>query len=416
MFDDPRQGNPSERIKKIAVDQLRPGMFVHDLDCRWFDHPFLRNRFLVRDDETVAKIAAYGIRELYIDTERGDDVLDAPTAPEVRRDIERRIVTLADLRQAEVRSTSLPEEKRRAALLRKEARDVVRTLLDDVRLGQSLDVDRVDPLLEKMMDSLFRHVDALIPLVRWKEHAGYAFEHAVASAALMIAFGRNLGLDRATIRDIALGAMLQDVGMVRVPHAIVDKPGKLTEAEYRVMQNHVPEGEHVLEQVGGVSDNTLLVLRQHHERFDGTGYPGHLSGEALSIFGQMGAIVDVYDALTSTRPYDRAMTPTAALRKLLEWSTHHFDPRLVHAFIRTVGIYPVGSLVRLENGALGIVVEQRQDNLLKPVVRIVYNTNKGSLVEPFLVDLAKHPPPGYEQIVGPESYERYSLDPRRWQE
>lgn len=414
MFGKP-QGDAPEHIKKIGIDQLRPGMFVHDLDCGWFDHPFLRNRFPVSDEQTVEKIAAYGIRELYIDTERGDDVPYAPTVPEVRRDIERRIVTLADLRQPEVRQTSLPEERRRAALLQKEARSVVKSLMDDVRIGRGLEVERVDPLVEKMMDSLFRHVDALIPLVRWKEHAGYAFEHAVASAALMIAFGRNLGLDRGTIRDIALGALLQDIGMTRVPHSIIDKPGRLTEAEFRVMQNHVHEGQHVLERVNGMPDKALIVLEQHHERFDGTGYPGHLTGQALSMFGQMGAIVDVYDALTSARAYDRAMTPTAALRKLYEWSSHHFDPALVQAFIRTVGIYPVGSLVRLENGALGIVVEQRQDNLLKPVLRIVYNANKGSLVEPFIVDLAKHPPPGYEKIVGPESFERYSLDPRRWQ-
>ena len=404
----------TESVKKVEVDQLVPGMYIHDLNCEWIDHPFWRNRFLIRDQGTISKIAERGIREVYIDTARGTDLPQAPTLSEVVRDTERKVVSLAELRQNEVRQVSLDEERRRATRIYDDARVTVRQVMQDARLGQQVELERVDPVIEKMMDSVFRHVDALVPLARLKSHDNYTFDRAVANAVLMIAFARNLELDRDTTRDIALGALLQDVGMVRVPGDILAKPGRLTDTEYRVMQSHVETGQWLLAEVDGVPERALEVVTQHHERYDGTGYPNHLRGEAISLFAQMGAIADVYDALTSNRPYQQATAPTVALRKLYEWSSHHFNPTLVQGFIRTVGIYPVGSLVRLENGRLGIVLEQHQDNLLRPKLRIMYDTRKQSYMRPYDIDLAYNPPLGHERIVAPESFARWGIDPARW--
>lgn len=403
-----------ETIKKVDVDQLIPGMYIHDLNCGWMDHPFWRDRFLIKDERTVVRLRELGLREVYIDTTRGVDVPHAPTVGEVRQDTERRIRTLAEIRQSDFRRTSLDEERRRAVGLFNDARATMRLLLQEARIGQPLEVGRVDPLIERLIDSIFRHIDALVPLARLKSHEHYTFDRSVANAILMIAFGRNLELDRATIRDIALGAMLQDVGMMRVPDSILSKPGRLSASEYRVMQSHVQEGEWLLEEVGEVPGKALEVVTQHHERFDGSGYPHHLRGEAISVFAQMGSIADVYDAMTSDRPYQRAESPTVALRKLYEWGNFHFNPTLVQAFIRTLGIYPVGSLVRLQNQRLAIVLEQNPESLLRPRVKVIYDTLRRSYLAPYAVDLARNPLPGHEEIASPESFEHWKIDPRRW--
>ena len=403
-----------ETIKKVDVDQLIPGMYIHDLNCGWMDHPFWRDRFMIKDERTIGKLRDTGLREVYIDTSRGVDVPHAPTLDEVQLDTERRIRTLADIRQSDFRRTSLDEERRRAVGLFNDARTTVRDILQEARIGQRLEVGRAEPLIERLGDSIFRHIDALVPLARLKSHEHYTFDRSVANAILMIAFGRNLELDRDTVHDIALGALFQDVGMMRVPDSIISKPGRLSASEYRMMQSHVQEGEWLLEEVGHIPGKALEVVTQHHERFDGSGYPNHLRGEAISLFAQMGSIADVYDAMTSDRPYQRAEAPTVALRKLFEWGNFHFNPVLVQAFIRTLGIYPVGSLVRLQNQRLAVVLEQNPESLLRPRVKVIYDTVRRSYLTPYLVDLARNPPAGHEEIAGPETFERWQIDPRRW--
>ena len=213
-------------------------------------------------------------------------------------------------------------------------------------------MEKVEPLVEKMVDSIFRHQDALIPLARLKTHDEYTFQHSVSVCALMVAFARGLKLSREVIKEIAIGALLHDVGKAKVPDDILNKPGKLTDGEFDKMKSHVVQSKIILHNTPGISEIALDVAAQHHERFDGTGYPNKLKGQEISFYGQMGAIVDVYDAITSNRVYHKGMAPTDALKKLLEWSKFHFNPELVQSFIRTIGIYPSGSLVRLESGRM----------------------------------------------------------------
>lgn len=405
----------SPDIKKIALEQLRPGMYVHDLDCGWLHHPFLFNRFLVADEAVVQKIAEAGIRALYIDTSRGDDVEDALTQSAVIRQLRQGIVSLADLRRNKVAQTiSLEEERRRAGRLFRDASQVVAGVLQSARMGQFTELERLNPVVEKICDSIFRHSDALIPLARVKQHDSYPFEHAVASAAMMAAFARSVGMPRQQIHELALGAMLQDIGMSRVPQQILEKPYRLNPTEAAVVRGHVEHSHEIAQELANLPAATMEVIAQHHERIDGTGYPFRLRGEQISAPGQMAAIVDVYDALTSQRPFQNATAPTAALRKLFEWSQHHFNGELVQAFIRSVGIFPVGSLVRMESGMLGVVVEQT-DDLLKPVVRIIFNTRTGNyLLTPLVIRVGRLAGANHGAIVGPESYARWNIDPMRW--
>lgn len=395
-------------IKQIRIDQLKPGMHIHDLNCGWLDHPFLTGSFHVFDTATVEKVANIGIRTLYIDTLKGADVREAPTQAEVNAELERQLQKIAEKKTDKPVIVSLKDEAARARRLQSEASKLVRSLMDDVRLGQQIQVDRVEPLVEGMVDSIFRNHDALLPLLHLKHHDDYTFRHSVSVCALLVAFGRGMKLERPVIKEMALGGLLHDVGKARVSDRILNKPGKLSDEEFVHMRHHVDEGVRVLEGTAGISRIAMQVTAEHHERFDGSGYPGHLAGEGISLYGQMASIVDVYDAITSERVYHKGMPPTQALKKLLEWSGHHFDVHLVHAFVRSIGIYPSGSLVMLESKRLAVVVEQNEDKLLEPVVEVFYHAGQKHYIRPELIDLAHSQ---QDRISNVESYEKWNIDP-----
>lgn len=397
-------------IKQIRTDQLKPGMYIHDLNCGWMDHPFLTSAFRVRDQATVDKIFNLGIRELYIDTVKGADVRDAPTQREVNADLERRLQEIARKQPEKPIASELKDEAARARRLHGEANKIVRSMMDDIRLGQQIEIDRVEPLVENMVDSIFRNPDALLPLARLKNHDDYTFEHSVSVCALLVAFGRGMKLSRDVIKEIALGGLLHDVGKARVADAILNKPAKLSDDEFEHIKSHVAQGVSLLRQTPGVSAAAMQVTSEHHERFDGTGYPGKLAGEGISLYGQMAAIVDVYDAISSDRVYHKGMSPTQALKKLLEWSSHHFDPQLVQTFIRAIGIYPTGTLVQLDSKRMGVVIEQNEKSLLEPTVRIFYHAGQLHYIPPEIVDLSKV----QDRIASFENYEKWKIDPYQW--
>jgi putative nucleotidyltransferase with HDIG domain len=398
-------------IKQISVDQLKPGMYIHDLNCGWLDHPFLSNAFHVRDMATVDKIIKLGIRELYIDTVKGADVWLARSASDVSAELDKRLQEIGEKKSDRPVEVDVKDEAARARRLQGEANKIVRNMMDDVRLGQQIQVERVEPLVEGIVDSIFRNQDAMLPLNRLKNHDDYTFQHSVSVCALLVAFGRGMKLDRAVIRELALGGLMHDVGKARIPDRILNKPGKLNDDEFDHMQHHVDEGVRLLQESGGISEIAMQVTAQHHERYDGSGYPVSLAGQGISLYGQMASIVDVYDAITSERVYHKGMAPTQALKKLLEWSSHHFDPKLVQAFIRSIGIYPSGSLVMLDSKRLGVVLEQNEGNLLEPVVRVFYHTGQKHYIPPEIIDLSKFQ---QDKVASFESYEKWNIDPHLW--
>jgi putative nucleotidyltransferase with HDIG domain len=407
----PTTGNDTA-VKKITADQLQTGMFVHDLNCGWMEHPFLNSQFLIKSGAEIDKIRGMGIHELYIDTERGKDIVDAIPHDEVRRNIGEQLEAIA--REAEKPEPRIAREQEfaRARALHSEANRIVQDMVRDIRLGQQIEMEKLEPLVESMVASIFRSPDALLPLARLKDHDHYTFQHSVSVCALMIAFARGLKLDRAIIKEIAMGALLHDVGKAKVPDEILNKPAKLTEAEFAKMKSHVVQSIIILQHTPGITQVMLDVAGQHHERHDGSGYPNGLKGNEISLYGKMGAIVDVYDALTSERVYKKGMPPTEALGKLLEWSSHHFDPEMVRLYIKSIGIYPTGSLVRLESGRLAIVLEQHVDRLLQPHVLVVYNSKGQHYLKPEHLDLAA--PGCAERIVGHEDFGAWSIDPEKW--
>ena len=390
-------------IKRVKVDELRTGMYIHDLNCGWLQHGFLRQQFLVRNPGQIQKMKVQGLHEVYIDTSLGEDLPEAPTQAKIEQTLEQKIKESAPgpaaltLAQVSHRVESIAAKR-----ILGEATGVMDGLLQDVRLGKQVDAAKAAPLVKEINASVLRNPGALLSLCRIKEADTYTFQHSVSICALLVAFSNALGMDVATVHEAGLGGLLHDVGKMKIPTEILSKPGRLTEAEYSEMKTHALLSQELLSEVPGISPLVIQIAGEHHEKMGGAGYPRALPGAEISQLGRMAAIVDVYDALTSSRVYHKAMEPTEVLKKLLEWSGAHLDGDLVEQFIRTLGIYPVGSLIRLSGGRLAVVVEQGQD-LLHPTVRTVFDSVRMIALQPHELHLSAET----EQIV---DYE----DPQEW--
>ena len=403
-------------IRRLSIDQLQPGMYVVDLHKHWLEHSIWRQRFLVRDTAHIWRLREEGISEVSIDTTKGDDLPPPPPPPLVHSDhFDERLHSLAEIKAARPRTVSLGEERRRATRLLAEASGTLSTLMLAARAGQHVDAAQLEPLVGRMIESVRRNPDALVPLARLKKQETYATEHAVATAALIIAFGRQQGIAEPEIEKLALGTMVKDVGQSAIDARLIAKPGMLSQSEFAIVQSHVEEGLAVLEATARLSETSVAVVLEHHERYNGCGYPYRMAGDEISVAGRMAAIVDTYDAMTSERPYRAAISPSMALRQLYGEGGSQYDPGLVAAFVKTVGIFPVGTLVMLESGHLAVVEQLHADNTLTPIVRVIYHGARKQYVTPVEVDLSRKVGNHYGQIVRAESFERWGLSPIRWQ-
>ncbi|WP_373974407.1 HD-GYP domain-containing protein [Chitinibacter sp. SCUT-21] len=401
-------------IKKIPAHALRIGMFIHDLNVDWMNHPFVRNKFVIADDEALAKIMATGVREVYIDITRGLDMPDAPTVEEVNAELDAQLIQIAEA-PAPIIQVSFAQELGRAKKIHGHATNVVRNVMRDVRLGKAIELAGVAQVVEDITESVLRNSGALVGLGAIKDKDEYTFLHSVSVCTLMVTFAQSLGLDRDTIRLAGVGGLLHDTGKMKVPNDILNKPGRLSEAEFAIMRSHPEEGWNILRGIEGVEEIPLDITLHHHERLDGTGYPHQLPGEQISRMAQMAAVVDVYDAITSDRCYHKGMTAPEGLRKLWEWSKFHFNPELVQAFMRTVGIYPVGTLVKLESGRLAVVIEQNNAAMLQPIVKAIFSTKSNTYINPVVVDLSRPMGKGgADKIVGHENPEKWRIDVQRF--
>ena len=398
-------------IKKIKIEQLKPGMYVRDLNLSWMKHPFVGNSKKVSSEKVIEKIAGSGIEELYIDTERGLDVPDAPTEEEVRREIQEEFHRIAEEKSEISRTVPLKEEIVKAKEIKTEARQTVYDIMEEIRSGKPIRTERVEPLVERMIESIFRNQDALISIARIKQLDEYTYMHSMSVCVLMISFGKQLGYDAGQLKEVGIGAMLHDIGKMKIPLEILNKNKKLSNHEYDQMKKHVEYSNMLLKETRGITDTSVIVALQHHERVDGTGYPGGIKGEKISGYGQAAAITDVYDAMTSQRCYQNRSEPSDVLKKLFEWSSH-FNRDLVEHFVRCVGIYPVGSLVRLESGFLAVVTGHNERDLLRPAVRAVYDVGRDKFIYPVDVDLSGTN--SSDSIIGSESEEKWKIRADRY--
>jgi len=404
-------------LKKIPVSQVRLGMFLQALEGPWMDHPFWKTRFVIGSPADLALLQQSVITECWIDLGKGLDVLESPTddaltpvlpTPKGRAD---RRPALAPGRPAAApgpapapapasEQRAFDDELKQAAAICNRGRAAVMSMFNEARMGRTIDHQGCVALVEDITASVRRNPGALVSLARLKTQDDYSFMHSVAVCALMVALARQLGLDEATCRAAGLAGLLHDVGKALMPLELLNKPGRLTDAEYALMRTHAVRGHELLLQGAEASPEALEVALHHHEHFDGSGYPHGLVGEATGLFARMGAVCDVYDAITSNRPYKAGWDPAESIAQMASWKGH-FDPAIFNAFVQSLGIYPTGSLVRLESGLLAVVVEQVPGAMVSPKVRVFFNTHNQLPVAPRLLNLSR---PGVaDRIVGRES-------------
>ena len=395
-------------LKRIAIKDVKLGMFICEFCGSWMEHPFWKTKFLLEDPKDLETIMASGIKELWIDVAQGEDVADSArvvTLEQAHKESEAVLLNASHTKT--VVKNSLEDELKIAARVCAQAKQAVTEMFSDARMGNAIKVADAKAMVEEIADSVARHPHALISLARLKTADNYTYLHSVAVCGLMIALARQLGLEEELVQEAGLAGLLHDIGKAEIPLKILNKPGKLTDDEFIVVKAHPENGANMLLDHPLVSALVVDVVMHHHEKIDGTGYPHRLKGENISLFAKMGAVCDVYDAITSTRSYKKGWPPAESIRKMAEWSKGHFDEAVFQAFVKTVGIYPTGSLVRLESGRLGVVVEQNNSALLTPKVKVFFSAKTRTPIIQETLDLAMLQ--GKEKIIGREAPEEWGF-------
>ena len=374
-------------LKRIAVDQLRPGMYLHELCGSWMEHPFWRSKFVLRDPADIAKIRDSGISEVWINVEIGMDVDGGISESEVREEIERELEAAATAPSPLIElPRSRDEELAQARKVIGRSREAVQSMFAEARLGRAMDVEQGRQLVEEIASSVMSSPGTLVSLARLKTTDTYTYLHSVAVCALMVSLGRQLGLRESQVREAGLAGLMHDLGKAVMPSPVLNKPGRLTDEEFAIIRTHPERGHALLLEGGNAPPDVLDVCLHHHEKVDGSGYPHRLAGDKISLIAKMGAVCDVYDAITSNRPYKAGWDPGESLRQMAQWKGH-FDPLVFQAFVKTVGIYPVGSLVRLQTGRLAVVIQQNPASLLTPKVKVFFSTKSNQRILPEEIDL-----------------------------
>lgn len=392
-------------LKKINVRDVKPGMYIQEFCGSWMDSPFWKKSFKLTDPTDLKTLTECSIHEVWIDTEKGLDIESIPIGlnEKSQKEIDLKLQEAAQSTATFISRVSVHEEFEQARKIHGKAKEAVTLMFQEVRMGKALQLVEISPLIDDIYQSITRNPEAFLSLSRLKNKDNYTYLHSVAVCALMIALGKQMGLDQTLMKDLGMAGLLHDIGKTAIPDDILNKPGRLTEDEFNVVKNHPLRGWQILQGSEGVCEMALDVCRHHHERVDGAGYPDKLSGDGLSLFARMGAVCDVYDAITSNRCYKVGWDPAESILKMTEWQEGHFDKTIFQAFVKTIGIYPSGTLVKLKSTRLAVVLEQSEKSLLAPIVKVFFSTKANAPLPPNTIDLSQ----STDSILNIE-------DPKKW--
>ena len=386
--------------KKISTLLLKQGMYVSNLDRPWLDTPFLLQGFLVRDDDEIMLLKKY-CDHVYIDLDRGidaDDHTHGISKYKTNKKLER-FLQDGECEFEYVNTKTASEEMPIARKAIDEASRAIFDIMEDVKSGKSLDYKYIKEIVEPILDSVIRNPEPMMWLTHMRQKEIYTHAHSIDNCAIAAAFGRHMGLPKEDLRTVAIGLLLMDVGKMRVPEAILNKNGALNDDEYRVARSHVAHSVDILSKIKGLNADIINIALTHHERYDGSGYPGGLTGLETPVYGRMAAIIDCYDAMTSKRPYGEPVSANAALQEIYNWRNKYFQDELVEQFLQCMGAFPTGSLVEMHSGEVGIVTSQNKTRRMSPKVMLVLDKNKQPLSEHKMVDLMEPANEGEEPLV-----------------
>lgn len=389
------------------------GMYISELDRPWVESPFLFQGFELSSKEEAEQLKQH-CKYVYIDVELGPDVSprrmgkDASARmriiSEQEQTVKREVYALADTPQIHdgqpvyADKVSFEREIPKAKKIESQTRILLRTTLEEVHKGNNINIPLAQKVVGNMVESVVRNPDAMVCLSQLKDVSEYTALHSIRTCILALTFGRHLVLPKEELGLLGLGALLHDIGMAKLPEELLDKPAALTVEEFALMQKHVPWGLEVLEQSGGLPAAAREIIEQHHERHDGSGYGGNRKADLIGYWGAIGAIVDVYDAITSERVFRQPLSAEETLKRMYEWRHKDFRADLVEEFIKCMGIYPIGSLVELNTGAVGVVITINRARRLKPKVVLLLTANKKPLSRKFVADLADHKDGGGKEL------------------
>lgn len=394
---------PSVGLERIAlaVDELEIGMYVAALDRPWLETPFLFQGFLIESDDAISQLQNY-CKYVYVDAERGDHTIIRPASTPASKSSRRRS---NGLEKNEIVHCSSVGKGVRAAqtanddttLLKAElvyARDAHTTadkaisqLLDRIQSGEEVDVISLQQDLDPMMDSIMRNDDAMSWLARMKKKDDYIYDHSMASAIWAAIFGKHLGLNKDELRVLGTGAVFMDVGKTNLPSELLVKGGPLTPKEMDIVRHHVSWSIKIVTQLEGIDPRVIDMVAGHHERYNGTGYPKGLSGSDIPVFARIAGIVDTYDAMTTPRPYAAPISTYDAMRQLHRLAGVEFAEEVVEQFVQAIGVFPVGTVVELNTGEVGVVIAQNRVRRLRPKIMLLLDPDKVPLANFRVIDL-----------------------------
>ncbi len=388
-----------QRFLTIPVKDLRIGMYVVELDRPWLDSPFLVQGFTIR---TVEELEVLMNLCNHVTIDAGQSRVDTRPIrhPLPGRALNReRLQELFNARVSQHRdTTTFDDEMASARHVYGDYERTVARLYEGMRSHRFPDMKEVREPVSAIVDSIIRNPDACMLLGKLRRKGDYTYNHALGSSVWAAAFGRQLGLPRPVILNLATGALLADVGKVQVSDRLLEKPDRLTPEESEAVRDHVVEGVQILRQTRGADNIAMQMVQYHHERHNGRGYPGGLRGHDIPVYGRIAGIVDTYDALINDKPYASAMSASEAIKVLYDMRGVDFQTELVEEFIQAVGIYPAGSLVELSDGQVGVVVAEHRRRRLRPRLLILLDSDKRPLAERRYLDLyemthdeAEHP-------------------------
>ncbi|MGH8495396.1 MAG: HD-GYP domain-containing protein [Gammaproteobacteria bacterium] len=441
----------------MSTSDLAVGMHVSGLDRPWLDTPFLFQGFTIRTPDEIAALKRY-CKFVYVDhffreaaglskarpsasihmpakeaangkrssfPELVDERrIERPERSDSRRSLFGRLARIVGRKQVSVSSdihrdvVAVKEELPKAREVISRASSVMTDAMEEIRRGGKLNTEVLESIVNPMVESLMRNRDAMAWLTRIRRTDDYTYGHSVSCSVYAVAFGRHLGLPKEDLNVLGLGGLLLDVGKTQIPKALLAKTDKLSAEESALMRSHTALGERIVQRLQSIDERVVAMVRSHHERYDGSGYPDGLAGPDIPVFARIAGIVDFYDARISVRPYAAPVSSYDAMRQLHKFAGTQFQPEMVDKFVHALGMFSNGCLVELSTGEVGIVIEQNRVRRLRPVVMLILNRDKKPLGELLTIDLRDLPvEPGEEGAVwidrGLEAG-AYGIDPARY--